>query len=179
MNSDDQADGGVAPWMRAWFDMASGAMEACQAWAGATASPDPIRQMRATLLQAWSDYWDKCFRSSMFLDATKQAVAQGTEYRRQFREYLDRVFSDSPFAGRADLEQLLRAVRRSEERLLEQLDDLTARVESLDAALESLAARLNGGSDKRGNDDQTRPARPERRSRRIPNRTGPAGSEEE
>ena len=175
MSSDDPMAAGPAPWMRMWLDMTSGAMEACQAWAGATASPEPVRQIRSAMLEAWSDYWDQCLRSPMFLNATRQAVAQSTQIRKQFGEYLDRLYSESPVAGREDMEQLLRALRRSEERLLEQLEDVSARLEALDAGLDALAARLNG----KGREPQPKPSRAENRSRRKRNRTGQPDPEEE
>lgn len=76
---------------RFWFDMASRTAENCQSWSGAALSPDAFRQGRSDLFKVWSDYWEHFLRSTSFLDAEKQCLSGSLEYRKQFREYLERL----------------------------------------------------------------------------------------
>ena len=138
------AAGPLAPWMRLWFDMASSAMENCQGWAGPTASPDALRKARSDILNAWSDWWGQQLRSPAFLAAAKQALSGNAEYQKWVREFMDQVNRELRIAGRPDIDQLTVVVRRTEERILDQLEDVSERLESIEARLDELAARLTG-----------------------------------
>jgi seryl-tRNA synthetase len=129
--------------MRLWCNMAAETMEASQAWAGATVSPDAFRQARTSLFNAWSEAWEKQFRSTFFSDAAKQALSGSAEVRKQMQEFLDQINRELRLASRPDLDQLTSTLRRMEQRLSDQLDELSARLEALGERLDDLAHRLD------------------------------------
>jgi DNA repair exonuclease SbcCD ATPase subunit len=138
---------GLPPWMRLWCNMAAEAMEASQAWAGATSSPEAVRQARSNLFNAWSDAWEKQFRSTFFATAAKQALSGGAEVRKQVQEFLDQINRELRLAGRVDVDQLTSAVRRVEQRLSDQLEEVSARLDALAERLDDLAERLGASED--------------------------------
>lgn len=139
---------GPGDLMRLWFEMASQASEACQAWAGAAASPETLREGRANLWKVWSDYWEHFLRSSPFLEAEKRSLAGSLEFQKQVREYLARLHHELQLASSQDIDQLTIAVRRIGEDLREESEELGERLSRLAAQVEALAAQV-GALEKR------------------------------
>jgi DNA repair exonuclease SbcCD ATPase subunit len=131
----------LPPWMRLWLNMTAEAMESCQGWAGATASPDTVRQARNNLFNTWSEAWEKQLRSPFFLTAAKEALSGGAEVRKQMQQFLDQINRELRLAGRPELDQLTAAVRRLEQRLSDRLDEMSERLEALGERLDELAER--------------------------------------
>ena len=136
------AGDGPADMMRLWGDMASRATEACQAWSGAAISPDAFRQGRSDLFKLWSDYWEHFMRSASFLEAEKRGLSGTLEYRKQFREYLERLHHEMQLPSSQDIDHLMVSVRRIGEDLREHFDQMAERLDGLSAQLDTLAARL-------------------------------------
>jgi hypothetical protein len=158
---------------RMWMEMAANAMQAWQPSAGGTASPEIFRKGRADLLQVWSDWCEQLMRSSAFLEAQKQGMSGTLAFRKQIRTNLRRVQRELQIAGREDIDALVAAVRRSQRRVLDQLEETSDRLQSLEAKLDSLNERLerfmgladgaadhavgenNGGKKKRRHEEKT------------------------
>ena len=127
---------------RTWLEMAANAMQAWQPLTGPTASPDMFRKGRANLLQAWSDWCEQLMRSSAFLEAQKQFMNGNLAFRKQLRTNLRRMQRQLQIAGREDIDALAAAVRRSQRRVLDQLEETSERLQSLEAKLDCLGERL-------------------------------------
>jgi hypothetical protein len=125
-----------------WMEMAASAMQAWQPSAGPTASPEILRKGRSDLLQVWSDWCEQLMRSSAFLEAQKQCMTGNLAVRKQFRANLRRMQRDLQIAGREDIDALVAAVRRSQRRVLDQLEETSERLQSLEAKLDGLCARF-------------------------------------
>jgi hypothetical protein len=158
---------------RMWMEMAANAMQAWQPSAGGTASPEIFRQGRADLLQVWSDWCEQLMRSSAFLEAQKQGMSGTLAFRKQIRANLRRVQRELQIAGREDIDALVAAIRRSQRRVLDQLEETSDRLQSLETKLDRLNERLerfvgradgaadhtaaesNGGKKKRRHEEKT------------------------
>jgi hypothetical protein len=128
--------------MRIWFDMASQAAEACQAWAGGAASPETFRRDRTSLYKIWGDYWEQFLRSASFLEGQQRCQSGSLKLHEQAREYLAWLHREFQLPSSQDIDQLMIAVRRIGEDLGEHFEQVDVRLESIAARLESLAARL-------------------------------------
>ena len=133
---------GLGDMMRLWFEMASRATEATQAWAGAAASPEAFRQGRTDLFKAWGDSWERFLRSAQFLEAQKRYMTGSVELRQQIQEQLGRFQHELQLATSQDIDQLMSTVRRVGHEVREQGELLTARLNGLSARVDALAARL-------------------------------------
>jgi hypothetical protein len=143
-DSDDNVGDGLSALMRMWMGMASGAMEAWQPWTGgSTASPEIVRQARATFFKTWSDCCDEFMRSPAFLDAQKQCMAGNLAMRKQARENISRLQHEFQVAGAEDIDQLMRALRRLERRLLDEFEDSSDRISELSGKIDALTSRLD------------------------------------
>jgi hypothetical protein len=127
---------------RMWMEMAANAMQAWQPLAGGTASPEIFRKGRADFLQVWSDWCEELMRSSAFLDAQKQCMTGNLAFRKQIRANLRRVQRELQIAGREDIDALVAAVQRSQRRVLDQLEETSDRLQSLEAKLDCLSERI-------------------------------------
>ncbi len=164
----NDAAAGVPPLARMWLDAASGVMEAFQAWAGPTASPEAVRKARATLLDSWSNLWEQYLRTPAFLDSAKQGIARSIDFRKQLREQLDRVQREFRVVGRQDVDELILALERMERHVLDQLDEISARLDALSARLDALGEKAA----KPQAAPEAEPARPNNRTRRKSPREG-------
>ena len=118
----------VSAWTRFWLDSAAQAMQAWTPAAGSTQSPELIRKCRADLMQAWSDWCEKWLRSPAFLDAQKQLLDGNLAVRKQFRAVMRRMQRELQLAGREDIDALEAAIRRSERRVLDQMEETSAQL---------------------------------------------------
>ncbi len=131
----------VSAWTRFWLDSAAQAMEAWTPAAGSTQSPEVIRKYRADLMQAWSDWAEKWLRSPAFLDAQKQLLDGNLAVRKQFRAVMRRMQRELQLAGREDIDALEAAIRRSERRILDQMEETSAQLKALEAKIDRFGRR--------------------------------------
>jgi BMFP domain-containing protein YqiC len=127
---------------RMWTEMAANAMQAWQPLAGSTASPDMFRKGRADFLQAWSDWSEQLMRSSAFLEAQKTCMNGNLAVRKQIRANLRRMQRELQLVGREDVDALVGAIRRSQRRVLDKLEETSDRMQALESKLDKLCARI-------------------------------------
>jgi hypothetical protein len=153
----------MSAWTRFWMDSAAQAMQAWTPAGGTTQSPELLRQCRADLMQTWSDWCEQWLRSPGFLEAQKQMLSGNLAARRQFRAVLRKMQRELQLAGREDIDALEAAIRRSERRVLDQLEETTAQLRALEAKIDRLGRRRSGESDAgSGNGAADRPRRKRR-----------------
>ena len=93
-------------------------------------------------MQVWSDWCEQLMRSSAFLEAQKQCLNGSLAFRKQFRANLRRMQRELQIAGREDIDALVAAVRRSQRRVLDQLEETSERLQALEAKLDCLSERI-------------------------------------
>ncbi len=144
---------------RMWMEMTANAMQAWQPTLGGTASPELVRKARSDFLQVWSDWCEELMRSSAFLEAQKQCMTGNLAVRKQFRSTLRKIQKELQIAGREDIDALVVAVRRSERRVLDQLQETSERFQALESKLDCLGERMErfmevfGGEEDHSNGD--------------------------
>ena len=80
----DQPDSffpGPDVFTRAWSDFATQMMQAGMAFTPNKTPPEAARDMRNTMLSAWSDYCDQFMRSPEFLNMMKQSLSASVQAR--------------------------------------------------------------------------------------------------
>jgi hypothetical protein len=154
-------------WTRFWMDSAAQAMQSWAPASGTTQSPEFLRKARADLMQTWSDWWEQWLRSPAFLDAQKQMLDGNLAMRKQFRTVLRRMQRDLQLAGREDIDALEAAIRRSERRILDRLDETSAQLRALEAKIDRLTRRRKSSADGENTADSTAANGSRRRRRTI------------
>ena len=147
---DDPMHDFSADWSRLWTDMAAQTAQAWQSAAGPTASPEVFSKGRAELLKAWSDWCENWMRSPAFIEAQKKSFSGALAFRKQVRENLRRMQRELQLAGADDISALAAAIRRSERRILDQLEETSDRVAALESKIDRLCERIEKFMDGNG-----------------------------
>ena len=136
----------MSAWQRFWMDSAAQAMQSWMPAGGSTQSPEIIRKARGDMMQMWSDWCEQWLRSPAFLEAQKQMLDGNLAVRKQFRTGLRKMQRELQLAGRDDIDALEAAIRRSERRILDQLDEMSSKLQALEAKIDRLGRRARQSS---------------------------------
>ena len=149
---------GLGNVMQMWFDMASAAMAPFQGHSAGLSAPDALKQAREIFFKAWSDSWADFLRSPAFSAAQQRLLAGSVQYRKQVRQYLERLHHEFELPTCQDIDHLVVAVGQLDQHVQEQFEELTARLDEIAARLDALDP---GRSDAQTNapDPRERPAK--------------------
>ena len=75
------------------------------------------------MLRTWSQWCEQWMRSPAFLEAQKQGLSGNLAVHKQLRANLRRIQRELQLAGREDIDALAATIRRSERRIVEQLEE--------------------------------------------------------
>jgi len=146
-------------WMETFTRMAQSAFT----FSPDSAPPEVLRQMRSGIFQALAQSWDEYLRSPQFMEATKQWMDSAIFYRKMTNDLLTKARHETEDIAREDIDSIMLAVRHMETRILDRLEDLTARVDALDPA------KANGSVGKGASTSAKAAPRP--RTRKTPPKT--------
>jgi hypothetical protein len=136
----------TAMW-RMWSDVATKMMQAGTSLPPQAPPPDAARQIRANMLDMWAQSWDQFLRSGPFLEMMKQSMAGTVQARRQMNEFLGEMQHQFQAASRQDIDEIMLSLRHLEQRMVDA-------VEKMDARLDDLTARLDDGEGPAGPADE-------------------------
>jgi hypothetical protein len=115
---------------RIWLDFAARMASGATAAAGETVPGDATRRMRDSYLQALGQYTEEFMRSPQFLEMMRQSTDAAVAMRQQTNDLLAQAHHAAGGLARQDLDSLLMAIRRCETRILDKLDELSARMDA-------------------------------------------------
>jgi hypothetical protein len=122
------ADPFTAFWTDMWSKMAAGGAQM------PAPQPDMLNAMRKSFFEAMAKYADEFMRSEAFLQMMKLSVDNAMIWQQMMDKYLHGNVAALQMPTRGDVEQLLPLLRGMEQRLTERLNELSQRVENLEAA---------------------------------------------
>ncbi len=131
MSKGDAAAPGSDPFTQFWTD-AMGRMAAAGA-ASAGSNPDPAEQMRRTFFSALAEYSDQYMRSEQFLKAMKQTLDNSLALKQQINQFLTQSLQSAQMPSRSDTDHIVLLLRGLEDRVMGKLEELSNRVEALEA----------------------------------------------
>jgi hypothetical protein len=125
------APSGFDPFMQFWGEFVKKVSAA-----GATPPPQPppdvLLQMRRAFLDAMAQQADQFMRSEAFLNALKQGMEASLAWQQGFNQMMQKGLASAQVPSRADSDHMVVFLRGMEERLLERIDELAARVDSIE-----------------------------------------------
>jgi len=136
----DRANGrfGPADLFQLWSDTWGSMLGAGVSMSGRATPPDAFREARATMLDAWSDYFQRYMRSPEFLEMLKQAMAVNIEFRKQLNDFFGQMQYNLQAASRQDVDQLMSTMRHLEHRVVDALERMSCRQDEIGRRLEAL-----------------------------------------
>ena len=141
----------AAVFARLWTDLAGKMSMAGLSFTPGASPPEAARQVRGAMFDAMSKYFDEYMRSPQFMESMKQSLDASMAFRRQCQEFLTQMHHEAQTPAREDIDSLMVTVRHVETRLLDRIEDLSARLDEIAARL----PRLNGA--KRGRRESAEP----------------------
>jgi len=125
-------------WMQFWGDMMRHMPNMPTAGPSAAVSAPPgseafAEQMQKMFMDAWAKGLNEFMRSEAFLTAMKQTVDNALACRQQLNGLLRKAWHDAQGTNRTDAEDIMQFLHSFEDRVLDQLDVLTRRVDALEA----------------------------------------------
>jgi len=98
--------------------------------------PDEVaRQMRQAFFDAWERHCEEFMKSEAFLETMKKSMDHAIAFREQMNQLLTKTLNACQMPSHEDTDSILLAVRRLEDRVLKRVDELSRRVESMEAAV--------------------------------------------
>ena len=122
---------------KAWSELATKMMAA--GWSVPSMAPpaDMGRQVRASYLGAWSEFFERWMHSPEFLDGIRQSLSGGIEVRKQLNEFFSRLQNTFQAVSRQDFDQLIARIRGLEERAARDTQEILSRLEEIQARLDA------------------------------------------
>lgn len=130
----EKVGGEAAAFQKMWMENLAKTMQAAFKFTPDSAPPEMLRQIRSGIFQSLSESWEEYMRSPQFLDAMRQWMDNAITFRKISNEFLGRVRNDMQAPSPSDIDTVMLAVRHMEKRLLDRLDELSARLDKLDGA---------------------------------------------
>ncbi|MBW7906178.1 MAG: hypothetical protein LC135_16565 [Phycisphaerae bacterium] len=136
---------GIDPFMKFWTEavkaMASAGMTPPQP------PPDLLTQLRRVYFDTLAEQADQFMRSETFLGAMKQGMEASLAWQQGVNQMMQRGLAAAQAPSRADSEHVVLLLRGMEERILERIEDLSARLGKAEGA--GAAARGAAGREER------------------------------
>ncbi len=132
-NGDHDFQSVCNPFLSLWSEFSSMMLRAATA-APQMTPPEAVRQFRGSTFQALSKYFDEYLRSPQFLQSMKQSLDTAITVRKQMNDSLTKMHHAVQGTASEDVDQLMIAIRHLEQRMLD-------RIEALEARLDGVAAR--------------------------------------
>ena len=115
-----------------WTDFASKMSAAGMTFSPDAAPTDATRNARAAMLSAMSKQTDEFMRSPEFNSMMKQMLDASMNLQLQSKEFLTQAHHAAQMPARQDVEALLASISHLEERVLQRLDELSARIDAVE-----------------------------------------------
>jgi hypothetical protein len=118
-------------FQKIWLESMSKLMQTAFTFGQGSPPPEILRQIRSGILQALAQSWDEFLRSPQFLEGTKQWMDQAIAFRKTSNDFMAHVRNEFQSTSRDDIDTVLLAVQHMEQRVLDRVEELSAKVDSL------------------------------------------------
>ena len=130
-DENDQFTDQVAGFQKIWMDTFSRMAQTAFSFSPDAAPPEMIRQMRSGIFQALAQSWDEYLRSPQFLEGMKQWMDNAILFRKMSNDFFTKARHETQDVAREDVDSVMLAVRHMEKRILDRMEDLSARVDAI------------------------------------------------
>jgi hypothetical protein len=137
-NPTDQTDEQLAAFQRIWMESMA---KMVQAGFAVSSNPPPrevLSEMRNGLFRTLAQSWEEFLRSPEFLESMKQLMGQAISFRKMTNDFLGQARNEMQAPSLDDLHSVMLSIRHSEKRLLDRLEELSARVNELNDRLPAI-----------------------------------------
>jgi hypothetical protein len=124
-----------------WTDFLSTLMKDGATFSSDATPPEAAREIRSAAMRDWAELWDRSLRSPEFLQGMQQSLAGAVEFRKRINDLMGQAQHEFQVADRQNMDQLMRALRRMEDRISDGVELLNGRIGELHRRLDDLERR--------------------------------------
>jgi len=121
----------AAAFQKIWMESMSKLMQTAFTLSPNSPPPEVLRQIRSGIFQALAESWEEFMRSPQFLDGMKQWMENAITFRKITNDFMARARNEMQSPSRDDIDTVMLTVRHMEKRLLDRLDEISAKVDAL------------------------------------------------
>lgn len=126
----------AAAFQKIWMDSMSKIMQTAFTFGPNSPPPDVLKQIRSGIFQALAQSWEEFMRSPQFLESMKQWMDSAINFRKMSNDFMAKVRNEMQSPSRDDIDTVMLTVRHIEKRLLDRMEDLSARITELNNRLD-------------------------------------------
>ena len=146
----------AAAFQKIWLETFNKMAQAGLSFTPESAPPEFLRQMRSGIFAALSKSWEEFLRTPQFLEATKTMMENAITFRKMSADLLTQAQHSVQGVARSDIKDLMQAIHHLETRILNRIEDVSQRLEKLEAKANSVP---RNGSPKTPKSRATTPGR--------------------
>ncbi len=125
----------AAAFQKLWAETATKIMQAAFTVTPNSPPPEVMRHIRGGIFQALAASWDEFMRSPQFLEGMRQWLENAISFRKISNDFLAKARNELQAPSRDDMDTIMLTVRHMEKRLLDRLDEIAQRMNSVEAKI--------------------------------------------
>jgi hypothetical protein len=116
-------------FQKVWADTFNKMLQVGMTFSPESTPPEYLKQMRASIFQAMAQSWEEFLRSPQFLDGMKQWMESAIAFRKLNTDTMTRLHEEMRTPSSDDIDAVLVAMRHMEQRMLDRIEELAARLD--------------------------------------------------
>lgn len=133
----------AAAFQKIWTESMSKIMQSAFTFGSNSPPPDVLKQIRSGIFQALAQSWEEFMRSPQFLESMKQWMDNAINFRKMSNDFMAKVRNEMQAPSRDDIDTVMLTVRHIEKRLLDRMEDLTAKIDELNNRLDGQTGKAS------------------------------------
>jgi hypothetical protein len=133
----------AAAFQKIWTESMSKIMQTAFTFGSNSPPPDVLKQIRSGIFQALAQSWEEFMRSPQFLESMKQWMDNAINFRKMSNDFMAKVRNEMQAPSRDDIDTVMLTVRHIEKRLLDRMEDLTAKIDELNNRLDGQTGKAS------------------------------------
>ena len=133
-NTSQPGTSGPEQWeafQKVWADTFNRMLQVGMTFTPESTPPEFIKQMRSSIFQAMAQSWEEFLRSPQFLDGMKQWMDSAIAFRKLHTETMTRIHEETRTPSSDDIDAVLVAMRRLEQRIVDRIEELVERLDKV------------------------------------------------
>ncbi len=145
-NSTEQVFEQAAAFQKIWIETFSKLAQTGFSITPDAAPPELLKQMRSGIFSALAKAWDEFMRSPQFLESTKAMMESAIAFRKFSNEFLTNAHHGFQGTAQADIDNIMLAIRHLETRVLDRIEDISTRLDTMEQHINKSGANctVNG-----------------------------------
>jgi len=132
----DNVNEQMEKFQKIWMETFSRMSQSAFTFSPESAPPEMLRQMRSGIFQALAQSWDEYLRSPQFMEGMKQWMDSAIFFRKMTDDLLTKARHETQDIAREDIDSIMLAVRHMETRILDRMEELSARIDKVSEQVE-------------------------------------------